>query len=334
MTCVEQADHRPESLETIADLTFDPVARAAAAMNYLCRTTDAEFVAAAERIYRWVEARSGSFGWVTERIEDDGQPRDICEICCLMDMVDLQMLLAERGQVDLYEVAGRYAANQLAAAQLTPDRISALAPTSSPDTTSDRETNVAAIDRLTGGFINSGHPGDFARRKHQGSQVLFPFIGLGGCCGPAGVKALYRIWQHAVRATPDGVEINLLVDHLSPWVDVKVRVNARGRVHLVVRDPRRFLVRPAHWAEGTPIRVSANGAPLRAEIEGNVLAIPERQPGDTVTIDFAVPRRTTEERLGGRAYQVEWLGDWVVGLDVPDARLPVFADRRGHIERS
>jgi len=135
-------------------------------------TGDADWTSWARTVFDWALSHvSSSFGWISERAHSSIGG---CETCAITDALDLAIDLAQCGHPEYWDVAERFARNHLLESQC-------------PD---------------TGGFSGHTMPADFCWTHHTTGE---PEHHVGGCCSPAGLRGLWKVWD--AITTVDGGEV-------------------------------------------------------------------------------------------------------------------------------
>ena len=145
-----------------------------------------------------------------------------------------------------------------------------------------------------------------------------------GCCNAHGVRGLYLLWHHAVRATRTGVRVNLLFDRSTPWADVRSHLPWEGAVEVVMRQGGALSVRTPDDVSHNEVEVAAPG---RWRWSDGYVHADGLAPGQVVTIRF--PLLDQEERVDvlGDEYLVSWRGDTVMAIDPPGRVGPLYRRR-------
>ncbi len=268
-------------------------------------------------------------GWFPENCST-GQH---CESCCIADMIGLAAKLSEAGVGDYWDDVDRYTRNQLVEQQfIYHDLLKTLAEHSPPShaeppaSTSDR-----VLERNIGGF--AGH-GDID--KLPNSWIMH-------CCTGNATQALFYAWENIVKDNGNGtVQVNLLLNRTSPWVDVDSWLPYEGKVIVHNKTAKSLLVRIPSWVRREEVKVKVNSKEGELVWADNYLLVGVfLNTKDTIKITFPVAEWTTSATLEGNRYTLDMRGNTLVGytstpvmslaiadgkLAVPDSTRPVVND--------
>ena len=277
----------------------------------------------AHQVYRFARGVGTRFGWFPEFV---GQ--HACETCCITDMIDLAILLAGAGHPEYWGDAERFGRNHLAESQFL-------------DAAWERQ--VPKLPPTAGAEYLAACPP--AQLKREGVREVFPGAFSGGsapnavvdtrrghwwmgCCNAHGVHGLFLLWQHAVRATPAAVRVNLLFSRSTPWADVRSHLPREGRVEVTMRQHGSLSVRMPDdiRRHGIRDRITVEAPNPWAWNDGSV-EVDGLVPGAQVTINFPLPEHDETVRVLGDEYRVSWRGDTVLAIDPPGRAGPLYRRR-------
>jgi hypothetical protein len=115
------------------------------------------------------------------------------------------------------------------------------------------------------------------------------------CCSGITPWGLYAAWEGTVRSRDAGrVDVNLLLNHASPWADVESWLPYEGRVVVRNKTAERINVRLPSWVERRSVRCEVDGAVRTPDRVANYVVFDDIRPGTIITILFSVPEQTTE----------------------------------------
>lgn len=272
---------------------------------------DAESLALCRRVLDHALALSTSYGWVPECPEHKGEEAND-EICCIMDVVKLALFFAKRGEIALYDVVERFAANQVPAHQVNGyERVSDRMDWSPPPPDTRSTTYRGVLDRFLGGFTGSLAP-DYFIRVWDGK----PYLDVSGCCGPSAIMCLYLAGEAALEERGDSATVWMHFPREGRLV--RVESKAPGGGHLVITPKqglRELRVRIHPWADRKSVRATRGGSSLPFRLEGDQAVITQLLPDAPVTIGYPAPARRTIEQAADRQVQVEWIGNEVERIE-------------------
>jgi hypothetical protein len=273
-------------------------------LAYALAIRDADLIQFVRDGYEWHRQFGvARIGWFPEHLRS-GQH---CESCCIADMIALAIRLSEIGAGDYWDDLDRCVRNQLVEQQLTrADELERLVrsapvkPVQPPRDSADR-----VIERNLGAFV--GH----------GDLTVLPDTWIMHCCTGNAAAALYYAWESITRRQGDTAVVNLLLNRVSPWLDVQSHLPHAGRVTLVNKTARRVAVRIPPWLDRSALRCTVGARPVAPAWVGNLLLLDNVQPGQAVELQFPVRDRSEKFALDGREYVANFRGNTVVQITPP-----------------
>ena len=148
------------------------------------------------------------------------------------------------------------------------------------------------------------------------------------CCTGNGTRAIYYLWEHALRCEADHLRVHLVMNRVSEWADVHSHVPYEGRVDVDVKRPVSVSIRLPEWVQGEEVTCAVDGQPRRFEVEGRYALIGQVAAGATATLRFPIPQRDELIDVEKRTYRILLRGSTCVAIDPPGANVPLF--RRDH----
>ena len=263
----------------------------------------------AHQVYRYARGVGTGFGWFPEFV---GQ--HACETCGITDMIDLAILLAGAGHPEYWGDAERFGRNHLVESQFLDAAWERQVPKLSPADAAEylascppaQLKRTGVHDVFPGAFSGGSAPNAVVdtRRGHWWM----------GCCNAHGVHGLFLLWQHAVRATPTTVRVNLLFSRSTPWADVRSQLPREGRVEVTMRQQGALSIRIPDDIRRDEITVAA---PNRWVWNDGSVEVDDLVPGAEVAISFPLTEHEETVRVLGDEYRVSWRGDTVLAIDPP-----------------
>ena len=205
------------------------------------------------------------------------------EGCATADMIWLAVGLCDSGVGDYWEdidqaVRNHLVENQLLRADLL-EEISAAGPEHVIDPRTMTDDDVIA--RNIGSFSAGADP-----------TMLFPMWTM--CCVGNCSVALYRGWESILRHNEGVVQVNLLLNRASPWLDVDSYLPYNGKVVLKNKKAGRVHVRVPLWADKGATRSRINGKGVPPAWLNNYLVFGGLSANDVITVEFPMVE-TTEQ---------------------------------------
>ncbi|MFC1525213.1 hypothetical protein ACFL6X_00190 [Candidatus Latescibacterota bacterium] len=245
----------------------------------------------AKTVFDWTMANvASSFGWISERAHSSAGG---CETCCLADALDLSVTLADSGHRSYWDLAERLIRNHLLESQC---------PT-------------------TGGFSGHTMPNDFCWVHHVTGE---PEHHVGGCCSPAGVRALWLAWDSITSRQGDDIHIHLPLSRQSPDAEVVSSLPWKGRVAVTVLRACDLMLRIPEWTDHRETRIAVAGVDHPPVWSGPYARVARLAPGDRVVATFPVREEPRRESFMDFHLTVTWRGNTVTAVEPPGRIEPLY----------
>ncbi len=308
--------------------------------RYAVVTGDKDLIALARRVHDHCMGYGTTFGWFPENLFTDGH--EVSELCCTLDMIETQCLLAGAGQIELYGLAERFVSNHATVCQFIPDEEVRAALIPAPGDLRDvigRECYSEVLERLAGGYVCVTYPDDYytAYPGSRNDEDATYLIDISGCCSGSGAKAAYVAWREAVSSSRDDVCVNFLLDRSHFEVDIRFDGNT-GILDIRPRAPKAFRVRVPDWTDAARITVRTAGREIAYRLQDGYLHMDRvKSDGDSIEVHFPIQDETAEVGVAKLPYRATWRGSRVVGMHciggVQPRRNPYLNGFVGHDER-
>ena len=136
----------------------------------------------------------------------------------------------------------------------------------------------------------------------MGAFAMDPFkFSWAICCSPWGAMGLFYAWEGTLRYANGVARVNLLLNRVSPWMDVNSYLPFEGKVILRNKEAKEAFVRIPLWTHVDKVACNINGKTVQPEWFGRYLHIENLKSDDVVTIEFPMEqwteRWTTDETL-------------------------------------
>lgn len=243
------------------------------------------------------------------------------EGCTTGDMTYLAVRMSQWGLGDYWEDVDQYVRNHLAELQIRDvARLAALVekqPPLDPATLGawcqGLDTHLA-IQRSVGLFWSDAtHPTLiplFADRSPHASCLQWVV-----CCSGNCTKALAVVWEGMVEADPAArlVRVHLLLNRVSPWVDVESDLPYDGRVTVHLKQDADLALRVPLWVDRHAVRCHRGPQQVQPPWVGRYILLRGLRAGQTVAVTFPVTQ-TVETHL------LAWQSDqfWLESTRAPD----------------
>lgn len=165
---------------------------------------------------------------------------------------------------------------------------------------------------------------DLGGTRPDGRTITPKWIGGWGCLGERGwkdsthdvlaavVHSLCDIYRHTAVRDACGLQLNWHFDYEDDQVRILSRRDERANVRIELKQPATLRLRLPTWAPMESCRLKVNDAMQPVAPLGAYLPISDAH---VVELDYALPRRLTEERSAdGSIVRFEWVGDAVQGM--------------------
>jgi hypothetical protein len=271
-----------------------------------------------KRCYDWfVTNHCSSSGWSPEFLGRLGDSNEGCETCAVMDQLNCCFAFTKAGFTEYYEQAEKIARNQLVENQLLD--------TSLVRNTIDKEDtdlscfhNVATMVR--GGFAGWAAPNDFIGNCDHHYCLM-------NCCGPAGIRALYDVWDNIYNVKNDSVYINIFVDREIDQISMKNLILEKGLIILDTHKSVKLYLACRSWVQANTIKVKINGEFKKIELVESYVDLGFVQAGSRIEVELPISLLQESVYINGRNYKFKWLGDTVMAIDPPGQKMPFYKNR-------
>lgn len=293
-------------------------------LEYADAAKDRDLLQLVRRSFEWAKSLANTgFNPLTGYAPEYGGLRNqTCEGCAVADMVALALKLTAYGAGDYYEDAERWTRNFLTELQLTPAKAEQLVKHSLTMPAGKllvSETDDHVAERSVGAF------GSWATGNEFGEA--WPKRLVMHCCTANGARALYWAWRYILDCTNGELQVNMLLNRASPWVDVYSYIPYQGRVDLKIKqDCTKVRVHAPEWiATGSAdIKAMADDKELPLTWRERYVELGALKKGQTMSLRFPIAERTVKEKMGGVEYTLIVRGNTVVAVDPPGKICPLF----------
>jgi hypothetical protein len=108
------------------------------------------------------------------------------------------------------------------------------------------------------------------------------------CCTGNGTQGFYYAWSKIVEARGEAVQVNLLLNRVSPWIDIDSYLPYEGKVVLHNKTAKAAYVRLPHFVDPSKVQVSATNRSLSPHWVNKYVVLPEIRPGEEIHITFPI----------------------------------------------
>jgi hypothetical protein len=235
------------------------------------------------------------------------------EANCTGDLVRAELLLALHGYPEYFDDVERIVRNHLLASQYL--TVGPVPPgTAAPPPDSNTVIYRRAATRALGGFAFT-LPNDLV-------DPNYPELAADLVEGAS--NALFDVYNSIVTRDADGLHVNLLFSTVTPDLELRSYLPARGLVELTTKKPANLYVHLPAWLDPNQICLTLDGQRSVPRRVGSFLFLARVASPSTVRLEFAQPRRVETETIAGATYEVTWQGDTVWLIRPQGTCLPLY----------
>lgn len=203
------------------------------------------------------------------------------ETCTISDMLAVAVKLSDGGVGDYWDDVDGYIRNQMIEQQLIDAdllrKVSAASPPRASTVPAQFESNENVIERTIGVFADDGDLGQI-----PGTLSI-------QCCTANGTQGLYYAWEGIIREKKnDHVQVNLLLNRASPWMDIESYLPYQGKVVLRNKTARTLSLRIPNWVNRSKVKCAVNGAPRDFSRVGNYAILDGLKQNDQISFTFPI----------------------------------------------
>jgi hypothetical protein len=308
-----------------------------AVWEYALAADDREVMERVDACYRWArEMGDPLIGFFPELFPEqkfwtylnwNGKTVEICEVA---DMIWLALNLTRAGINDYWDDVDRWVRNVFSEAQLCstdsfsqiPDDFFNHDPAAKLHQDSDR-----ILPRSIGSFLGWMRANDGLKmvRSEQGMKIAN--LGIQHCCTANGARNLYHVWDSIITKEDHLIKINLLLNRVSPELDIDSYLPAMGKVVLKIKNAPAVLVRIPAWCKAGDMKVLVSGVNRAVIQQERYIRIDALIPGDRVEIAFPLVEQVVTRVIGDLPYILKLRGSNVVAIDPKGIGIPLYSNQ-------
>jgi hypothetical protein len=291
-------------------------------LEYAVVVRDHELLEWCKQSFEWARSQGSPLvGFFPEFIVP-GYPS--CESCGVADMISLAAKLTDAGLGDYWDDIDRWMRNQFAENQLTDaEWISFFSGTLAKQPVAFNETSEDVAHRNLGGYAGWASANEWALKD-----------GIMHCCTGNSTRALYYIWQRVTELKGETLQVNLLLNHASPWADLYSSIPYKGKVDFIVKKSfHDVLVRAPEWVMtgSQELVCTVNGGMRQLRWEGRYVSVGTVKNGDRIALTFPIEQRTIKKTIGTGSYTLVVRGNTVISIDPAGKTGPLYTDRQRYL---
>ena len=241
------------------------------------------------------------------------------ETCEVADMIGLSLKLTRAGVEDYWEDVDRWVRNQFVENQLTSvdwvNKVPAEAFQFLPSVLEEKPVEAwesTEIQRAVGSFAGQALPNDWGP------------VSMHLCCTGNAGRTLYWIWDSILTRKGERVQVNLLLNRTSPWLDVDSHLPYEGKVELMIKETEEVAVRIPEWTDRQKVSCRVNGQAQEFTWSGNYVEVENLKRDDRLTVKFPMREKTLFRVIGRSPYKLTIKGNTVVDIDPKGKINPIY----------
>lgn len=260
----------------------------------------------AEQLYLKAKKLGTESGWFPEQINNPELNRSkLAETCCLTDMLESAILLAELKDEKYWNDVERFAKNHLFAFQISDTGWFAH---------TDHKAHVLGYEPILksdkiGELIKGGFAGWGAVTAMSDDS---PFANANQqCCNAAGARALYDVWKYAVSDNGTEFTVNLHIHRKHKCAEIIMEEGTSGTLSIKVLADREIRVHLPENLKVTEVIASVNNQLVQPELKAGFLNFGPLHSNDRVKIDYPMKSIVREEHLAAGDFRFTYQGSTV-----------------------
>ncbi len=293
-----------------------------ALLEFALATKDMEFAQFIKKSYEWARSQGSPLtGFFPEYLKlwPDARTFENTETCAIAYMIQIAFGLSELGVGDYWDDVDRYLRNQFSENQLP----------------AWKELGVEYWwHRVSGAFASWALPNEFNAPANIWTTFTL-------CCTANGARTLHRIWDKMINYNDGKLQLNLLLNRSSQWVDINSYIPYEGRLDISVKQPlKEISVRMPEWIKSGSKEVlcQINGEVSQFKWNGRYIYLNNLNANDAIVLTFPISERTVKEVIGkvdGKPVEYAFIirGNNVVSISPPSKNEPYFYEK-GSLYRS
>jgi hypothetical protein len=240
--------------------------------------------------FEWTLKHCSSWGWVPDGL---GEPNGSCESCSITDALHFILLMAKNINPVYYEIAERYARNQLIENQF-------------------KNTDIKI---LNGNWASWSKPNCLDNGLNM----------VEGCCLGSGIRGCFLVWDSVIEKKNDTVYVNMMFSRNSPWLEIISYQPYEGRIGIIIHDAEKIMVRIPSWVKKEEVQININNTSVCVDYENEIyVKLSGLKQNDNIKIQYPLRYAVIPEVVNRTEYLAEWKGDTVVSISPKGKLYPLF----------
>ena len=273
--------------------------------------------------YEWGKTIGSSFGWMPELIgfeEKDIFSTNHSETCTSVDMINIACILAESVNIKYFDDIERFGVNYLINNQVLNNSI-----VKKPDKffeNTETETFKDIDKKLYGSFIGRSYPNDL----FSDNGIWFPGGIYMACCGGAGGKGLYLLWNNSLSKEKSSIYINLYLSRISRELDILSFFPVKSKLEIIPKVDSMIYLRIPEWAKPEMYETRINGNKLNPDIENDYLKLGNNFKNKKIEISINKADFQRDEKICGSSYSTKWKGNYIIKITPDGRKIPMYKE--------
>ncbi len=149
-------------------------------------------------------------------------------------------------------------------------------------------------------------------------------VGIMHCCTGNGATAIYCIWETILNYEAGKLQVNLLLNRVSPWVDVNSYIPYEGQVDVKIKQACELSIRIPEWVTPKETVCRVNDAQRSLDWNGRYAKVGSLKPGNVAVLTFPIEERRDVVYIERQRYVLIRKGNDVVYIDPPGRNCPLY----------
>jgi hypothetical protein len=180
------------------------------------------------------------------------------------------------------------------------------------------------LSRSLGSFLGWVRANDGLKivKTEHGDQLSN--LAIQHCCTANGARTLYQVWDSILTKEDDLIRVNLLLNRVSPFLDIDSYLPAQGKVVLKIKNAPAVLVRLPAWCQPARVQTSVSGVSRSPAAIERSIYLDQLIPGDQVMITFPLPEETVTRLIGDLPFRLTLRGSNVINIEPRGTAIPFY----------
>jgi hypothetical protein len=132
------------------------------------------------------------------------------------------------------------------------------------------------------------------------------------------------VWDSILTKEGDLIRVNLLLNRISPFLDIDSYLPAQGKVVLKIKNAPAVMLRLPAWCEPAQVQISVSGMSRSPAVIRRSIYLDQLNPGDQVVITLPLPDETVTRLIGDLPFRLTLRGSNVINIEPKGTALPLY----------